>query len=208
MPRKPYLVGIVGGSASGKSSFLRDLFARLPAAQCAIVSQDNYYRSIDEQAVDAAGMHNFDLPTAIHCDHFVADLHKLMRGETVTRTEYTFNQRDKPGRTIVVEPVAVVLVEGLFLFHFEEIRALFDLRVFIDAREDICKQRRLQRDGAERGYGPEHVEYQWENHVLPAYRQFVLPYRDEAHVIVTNHGGYEKGLEVVAHHLERVIVRA
>ena len=136
---------------------------------------------------------------------FAADLAKLLAGETVTKTEYTFNHRDKIGRTITVEPATVILVEGLFLFHFEDIRALFELRVFIDAREDVCKQRRMSRDASERGYPAEHVEYQWENHVMPAYRQFVLPYRDEADVIVTNHDGYDTGLEVVAHHLMTII---
>jgi uridine kinase len=208
MSRKPYLVGIVGGSASGKTSFLRDLLARLPADRCAVLSQDNYYRSLAEQQRDAHGQANFDLPTAIHREHFHADLEKLLRGETVTRTEYTFNQRDRTGRTITVAPATIVVVEGLFVLHYEEIRALFDLRVFIDAREDACKKRRLERDAAERGYDAAHVEYQWEHHVLPAYRQFILPYRDEAHVIVANHGGYEKGLQVVADHLSAVLLRA
>src|SRR5437660_1703512 len=191
MSRTPYLPGIVGGSASGKTSFLRDLLARLPSDQCAVVSQDNYYRSIDEQQRDAREEPNFDLPTAIYRDHFHADLQKLLRGETVARNEYTFNHRDKVGRTITVVPAKIIVVEGLFVFHYEEIRALLDLRIFIDAREDACKQRRLERDAAERGYSAEHVEYQWEHHVVPAYRKYILPYRDEAHVIVTNHGGYE-----------------
>jgi uridine kinase len=205
MSRTPYLVGIVGGSASGKTSFLRDLLARLPSDQCAVVSQDNYYRSIHEQERDARGQPNFDLPTAIHREHFHADLQKLLRGETVARAEYTFNHRDKTGRTITIAPAAILIVEGLFVFHYEEIRALFDLRVFIDAREDLCKERRLQRDASERGYDAAHVEYQWEHHVRPAYRKFILPYRDEAHVIVANHGGFEKGLAVVADHLTAVL---
>jgi uridine kinase len=201
MPSKPYLVGIVGGSASGKTSFLYDLLKRLPAKSCAVVSQDNYYRTIDEQERDASGHPNFDLPTSIRRDHFHDDLCKLMRGEAVTRTEYTFNHRDKVGRTITVEPAPVLLLEGLFLFHYEEIRSLIDLRVFVDAREDVCKARRLERDSQERGYPAAHVEYQWVQHVMPAYRQYVLPYREEAHVIVTNHVSYEKGLEVVCDHL-------
>lgn len=205
MSRSTYLVGIVGGSASGKSSFLRDLLVRLPADRCAVVSQDNYYRPIGEQVRDAAGQPNFDLPTAIHRDELLNDLRQLLNGDAVTRPEYTFNHRDRPGRTVIVEPAPVILIEGLFIFHFEDIRELFDLRVFIDAREDVCKQRRLARDAIERGYGPEHVEYQWDNHVLPAYRQYILPHRDDAHVIVTNHNGYEKGLEVVAHHVLTVI---
>ena len=159
MAKTSYLVGIVGGSASGKSSFLRDLLGRLPAKQCAVVSQDNYYRDIGEQLRDAAGHPNFDLPTAIRHELFAADLQKLLHGEQIAKVEYTFNHRDKPGRTLVVEPAPVILVEGLFLFHFEDVRTLFDLRVFIDAREDVCKQRRLQRDAAERGYPAEYVEY-------------------------------------------------
>ena|ERR1700722_14829888 len=201
MSRKPYLVGIVGGSASGKTSFLRELLGRLPAQSCGVVSQDNYYRPLDEQARDGEGKTNFDLPTAFHRQHFHDDLCALLRGETVTRTEYTYNFRQQQGKTVTVEPAAVLLLEGLFLFHYEEMRALFDLRVFIDADQDVCKKRRLDRDARERGYPPEDVEYKWERHVQPAYRQFILPYRDEAHVVVPNHVDYAKGLEVVAHHL-------
>lgn len=201
MPVKPYLVGIVGGSASGKTSFLRDLLKRLPDKACAVVSQDNYYRPIDEQERDATGQHNFDLPTSIQRERFHHDLCRLLRGETITLTEYTFNHRDKVGRLITIEPAPVLLLEGLFLFHYEEIRELIDLRVFVEAKEQVCKRRRLERDFLERGYPAEHVEYQWVQHVLPAYQQYVLPYREEAHLIVTNHVSYEKGLEVVAHHV-------
>jgi uridine kinase len=100
--RKPYLVGIVGGSGSGKTSFLRDLLARLPEKACAVVSQDNYYRPIHEQERDGNGQPNFDLPTAFHLDHFHDDLSRLMRGEAIVRTEYTFNHRERTGRPITV----------------------------------------------------------------------------------------------------------
>jgi uridine kinase len=208
VPNKPYIVGIVGGSASGKTAFLRDLRARLPAQSCCIVSQDNYYRTINEQERDANGQPNFDLPTAIHRERFHDDMCKLLRGETISQTEYTFNHLERQGRLITVVPADIVLIEGLFLFHYEEIRRLIDLRVFVDAREDICKQRRLQRDLQERGYPPHEVEYQWEQHVMPAYRQYVLPYREDAHLIVANHAGYEKGLEVVTHHVLAMVERS
>jgi uridine kinase len=207
MYRKPYIVGIVGSSASGKTSFLRDLVAQLPERACCVVSQDNYYRTIDEQMRDANGLPNFDLPSAIHRDRFFEDMCALMRGEAVTKTEYTFNHRERPGNLITIEPADVLIMEGLFVFHHEEIRSLLDLRVFIEAREQLCKERRLIRDTHERGYSPEDTAYQWEHHVLPAYRQFVLPYREEAHLIVANHVNYEKGLEVVTHHVMAKIGR-
>ena len=201
MFRKSYLVGIVGGSASGKTSFLRDLLARLPVGSCAVVSQDNYYRPIHEQERDANGQPNFDLPTSIDRNRFHDDLCQLLRGVAISKTEYTFNHRDRQGGVIVIEPTPVLILEGLFLFHYEEIRTLCDLRVFVEAHEEVCKKRRLERDLHERGYAPEYVEYQWEQHVLPAYRQYILPYREEAHIIVANHVSCEKGLEVVAHHV-------
>ena len=203
--RKPYVVGIVGGSASGKTSFLRQLFATLPTGMCSVISQDNYYRALDEQQRDPHGQPNFDLPSAIHRDRFYEDLCALVRGEPISRVEYTFNHRERQGNLITIHSAAVILLEGLFLFHYDEIRTLLDLRIFIDAKEEICKQRRLQRDLQERGYLPEHIEYQWQHHVVPAYQQFILPYRDEAHLIVANHGNYEKGLEVVTHHIKAVI---
>jgi uridine kinase len=205
MSRKPYLVGIVGGSASGKTSFQRDLAARLPAGQCALVSQDNYYRMLAEQCCDDAGFANFDLPTSIHRDRLLADLQMLERGESVTGKEFTYNQPDKPGKGFVIAPAPVVIVEGLFLFYCEEIRARFDLRIFIEAPVEVCRERRLDRDVRERGLLLAHVEYQWENHVVPAYRQFVLPFRDHAHLVVTNHDGYEEGLESVLQHVLRSV---
>jgi uridine kinase len=201
MSKTPYLVGIVGSSASGKTSFLRDLLGQLPAKTCAVVSQDNYYRPIDEQQRDVNGFPNFDLPTAIHRDRFFDDMCRLVRGEAITKTEYTFNHRERQGALITIEPAEMLIMEGLFVFHYEEIRALLDLRVFIDAREELCKERRLERDVHERGYPPEHTAYQWEHHVIPAYRQFILPYREEAHFVVANHVDYAEGLEVVAHHV-------
>jgi uridine kinase len=205
MAKKPYLVGIVGASASGKTSFLRDLVARLPTSSCSVVSLDNYYHPIERQQRDANGWPNFDLPTALDRRRFHADLAILLRGESIVHAEYTFNHRDKPGELITIAPADVLILEGLFLFHDDAIRAALDLRVFIDADEEICRQRRLQRDQAERGYTLEHSAYCWEQHVLPAYRQYVLPYREEAHLVVANHTDYADGLDALSRRLQAIL---
>ena len=197
MTRKPYVVGIVGGSATGKTSFLRDLVARLPAGACAVVSQDNYYRPLHEQQHDANGRPNFDLPTAFFHDRFVQDLHALLAGRPVTLTEYTFNMADRPARSIVVAPAAVLILEGLFLFHDAAVRERIDLRVFLHAADDVCLARRLRRDVCERGYREDEIRYQWEQHALPGYRDHVLPYRDTAHVLVDCTERYDHGLDAV-----------
>jgi uridine kinase len=205
MAKKPYLVGIVGASASGKTSFLRDLVARLPPSSCSVVSLDNYYHPIELQERDANGWANFDLPTALDRQRFHADLAMLLRGEKIVQREYTFNHREKSGALITIAPADVLILEGLFLFHDDDIRAALDLRVFIDADEEICRQRRVQRDQRERAYTLKHSAYCWEHHVLPAYRQYVLPYREEAHLIVANHTIYTEGLDALCQRLRGII---
>jgi uridine kinase len=208
MPGAPYLVGIVGASASGKTSFLRDLVQRLPAASRSVVSLDNYYFPIERQQRDANGWANFDLPTALDWPRFHADLAALRRGEEIALREYTYNHRAKPGGSISIAPAPLLILEGLFLFHDAEIRAALDLRVFIDADEEVCRRRRLRRDVDERGYSAEHSAYCWEHHVLPAYREFVLPYRAEADVVVANNTDFTAGLDALSQRLKEVATQA
>ena len=199
---KPYLVGIAGGSASGKSSFIEDLRNALPNNSVTVVSQDNYYFPKEKQQKDENGWINFDLPTAIDRDLFLQDLEKLCSGESIETTEYTFNNNDKDQNIIQISPRPIIIMEGLFVFHYEEIREKLDLRIYIDVQEQIKLHRRLKRDKEERGYPEDEVRYQWEHHVIPSYKKYLRPYRDDAHIIVTNNSHFTKGLEVVANHLK------
>ncbi|MEZ5172766.1 MAG: uridine-cytidine kinase [Bacteroidia bacterium] len=201
MSKRPYLVGISGGSASGKTSFLKHLRAALPENSTCVVSQDNYYLPQDQQLRDENGQINFDLPTSIHRDAFYSDMIRLSKGETIEIQEYTFNNAARIAQTITLEPAPVIIMEGLFIFHYEEIKNELDLRIYIEAREDIKLNRRLRRDKDERGYPEDVVMYQWHNHVMPSYRQFLQPYRDDSDIIVTNNTSYDKALEVVIDHL-------
>lgn len=100
-----------------------------------------------------------------------------------------------------VLPAPVVLVEGLFVLHHAAIRERFDLRVYVETPEELQLERRLKRDLEERGYGPEAVRYQWEHHVLPAYREYLLPYRHLCDMHVVNHTGLDRALPVLADHM-------
>jgi len=199
---KPYIVGIAGGSASGKTSFLRDLKRSMPKGSVCIISQDNYYRPLDEQQRDDNGEVNFDIPDSIDRQQFHKDLVKIRQGEELKIREYTFNKPGKIPGYLVVNPAPIIIMEGLFIFHFEEIRKSLDLRLFIDAQEHIKLERRIQRDSVERGYDEDDVRYRWKNHVTPSYKKYLEPYRDDCHVIVTNNSHYTKGLEMVTNHLK------
>lgn len=203
MHRGAYLVGVAGGSGSGKTTLIRALRDRLPADSVCLVSQDDYYHPIDDQAKDHNGRVNFDLPGGIDLDLLAEDLRTLVGGEPVYRKEYTFNQPNVEPKWLEVKPAPVILVEGLFVLHHAPIRDQFDLKVFVEASEDVQLQRRLSRDAAERGYGPNDVRYQWDNHVMPAYRDYLLPYRSLCDLHVINEARFDKALDVLHDHLLR-----
>lgn len=201
MSRKHYVVGIAGGSASGKTSFLKKLHDALPKGSISIISQDNYYKPQDQQQRDENGEVNYDLPTSIDKDAFFADVKKLLGGEAISFPEYTFNNSESAANTITVEPAPILVVEGLFVFHYPDVRHALDLRLYLDVREDIKLQRRIKRDHEERGYPESVVRYQWEHHVMPSYKKFLKPYRDDSHIIITNNITFDKGLAVLTDHL-------
>lgn len=196
-----YLVGVAGGSGSGKTTLVRALRDRLPPGSVCLMSQDDYYLPREAQARDANGQVNFDLPTAVDLDALAADLRTLLAGLPVRRTEYTFNNAGREAGVVEMLPAPVVLVEGLFLLHHAPVRDLLDLRVFIEASERSQLDRRLRRDAEERGYGEREVMYQWEHHVLPAYREYLLPYRHLCDLHVVNEQGFERALRVLSDHL-------
>lgn len=151
--------------------------------------------------MDPNGKVNFDLPTAVDLDGLARDLRTLVSGGSIFKKEYTFNQEGKAAQLIELRPAPVILVEGLFVLHHEPIRELFDLRIFIDASEGAQLDRRLKRDSKERGYGAEDVLYQWEHHVLPAYRNYLLPYRHLCDLHVVNESSFERAIPVLRNHL-------
>jgi uridine kinase len=200
-----YLVGIAGGSASGKTSILNDLKACFAPGQISVVSQDNYYLDRQLQALDYRGEINFDLPTAIDREALSRDVKTLMSGRSVLRQEYTFNNANARPGIVEVHPAPIVVIEGLFVFYYTELREMLDLQVYIDARDDIKLERRLQRDARERGYPETDVRYRWENHVVPCYKNYLRPYRDHCDIIIANNGSYKKGLGVLGNHLQAVL---
>lgn len=201
----PYFVGIAGGSASGKTSFLQALFNAFEPDEISLVSQDNYYRPAEQQLADENGRLNFDLPGSLYREEYHRDLELLKAGVEVIREEYTFNNPAVTPKTITVKPAPIVVTEGLFVFHYEEIWAMLDHRVFLYADENIRLERRIARDSTERGYPEEDVRYQWEHHVMPADRRYLQPYREKCDLIVDNDEHFEPGLKLLVDHLKKVL---
>ena len=201
--KKPYTIGITGGSGSGKTSFIKRLEAEFKADQICLISQDNYYKPKEHQVVDDAGVENFDLPDAIDKDEFVRDIWRIKAGERVSRTEYTFNKPGVIPSVLHHNPAPILIVEGLFIFGFPEIEKELDLKIYIEAKDHIKLSRRILRDNQERGYDLTDVLYRYENHVMPVYETFIQPLKSTAHFIIPNNRDFDVALEVITDSLKK-----
>lgn len=193
----PYIIGITGGSGSGKTSFVQDLLDNFTENELSILTMDNYYFPREEQKEDIKGIRNFDLVTAIDIKSFVSDLEKLIRGKAIVRKEYVFNNANKQSKEISVQSNPVILVEGLFVMSNPKIRTLLNLSVYIHAKENLKLIRRIKRDKTERNYPLDDVLYRYENHVLPSYESYIAPHKNDVDLIVNNNTGFENGVEVL-----------
>lgn len=199
---RPFIIGITGGSASGKTLFLTRLMEQFDTDDICLLSQDNYYRPKQHQTKDENGIENFDLPGAIDDVAFAADVEKLRSGEIVTREEYTFNNSNKIPNLLHFHPKKILVVEGIFVFHFPEVAKLLDLKIFIDAQDKIKLKRRIKRDNEERGYDLQDVMYRWKYHVKPTYEEFIRPHKRSCDIVIPNNHHFEKGLQVVVSYLK------
>ena len=194
---KPYIIGVTGGSGSGKTTFInkvRDFFK--PTELC-IISQDDYYKPREMQRSDAKGVRNFDMPSSIDSKAFADDLIRLISGDIVQRQEYTFNNEKAEPAMLTFHPAPIIIVEGIFVFHYQEIMKLLDLKIYLDAKENLKVIRRIKRDQIERNYPIEDVLYRYEKHVMPTFEKYILPYRDNADIIINNNSHFNSALDVI-----------
>lgn len=184
--KKPFIIGIAGGSGSGKTFFLNCFLHHFVQDEVTLVSQDDYYIPAGEMTQEENKLYNFDLPSTIDSQQFLKDIKQLLNGEAVYKKEYNFNNPLAVVKILEIKSAPIIIVEGLFILHFQEIAALLDHTIFVDAEEQVALDRRIKRDGLERGYPEEDVLYKWHNHVLPAYNEYLLPYKNDCNLVVRN----------------------
>ena len=202
---KPYLVGITGGSASGKTLFLKELENLFSKNELCFLSQDNYYHPTEHHTKDTNGKVNYDLPSCIDLDAFKKDILKLSNNEIIQLREYHFQHDEQFGNWTEIFPAPIIIVEGLFIFSEKEIFKQFDLKIFIDANEEERLKRRIKRDVIERNIPHDDVIYQWQNHVKPAYEQFLLPHKEKADIVINNSVHFKNSLIVIEDHFRMIL---
>lgn len=202
----PVLLGVAGGSGSGKTTVARALVDAVGEGRLASLAQDAYYHDVDWSR-HRLSEYNFDHPTAIDLDLFVRHLADLKAGLPIEVPVYDFVTHRRRAESVLVEPRPVVVIDGILLLSEPSIRELLDLRIYVDTDSDMRLLRRLRRDTTERGRSIESVLRQYEEQVRPMHLEFVEPSKRWADVIVPEGGMNRVALEMVVAQVEKLLER-
>lgn len=199
-----YVVGVAGGTGSGKSTVARAIAEQLPSGSATLIEHDSYYRDQPELDYDARAALNFDHPSALETELLVAHLEALERGESVELPSYDFEtHRRRPERRSVT-PTAVVIVEGILVFADAALRQHFALKLFVDTDADIRVFRRVRRDIEQRGRTFQSVREQYYSTVRPMHLEFVEPSKRFADLVIPEGGENRVAIELVVSRLRGI----
>jgi uridine kinase len=195
--KRPWFIGIAGGSCSGKTTIARGVVGRLTPPGAALISIDSYYRGLVSSAPEDIETYNFDDPSALDHDLLVRHLQELASGRSVEVPIYDFKTHKRTDRTERVEALAYTVVEGLFPLYWEKVGSLLRTKVFVDVPHSVCLERRLRRDVVERGRPLEEVIRRYNDMARPMFEKYVLPSRGYADVVVDGERPVEESVEAV-----------
>ena len=193
---KPFVIGVAGGSGSGKSTVTRQVLASIGPEMTAVVFQDDYYRDQTHLSPDERRKTNYDHPDAFDWPLMVQHVQALRRGESIEMPTYDFTQDNRASQTRTVQSAPVIVIEGLFALYDADLRKMMSLKVFVDTASDVRFIRRLQRDMAERGRSAESVIAQYLDTVRPMHKQFIEPTKRRADVILP-HGANGPAVDII-----------
>lgn len=201
MGQKPLVIGVTGGSGSGKTTVSRELVARIADYHPVFLQQDAYYRDQSDKPFAERIKTNYDHPDSFETDLFVADLQRLLRHQSINKPVYDYEQHTRSSEVITVAPSDVIIVDGVLLFNDSRVRDLLDLKVYVDTDDDIRFLRRLERDIEERGRTVHGVIEQYLQTVKPMYHQFVEPTKRYANIIVPEGGKNKVAIDMIANQI-------
>jgi uridine kinase len=207
MENKILVIGIAGGTGSGKTTLMENLI-RTFSGSVTLLSHDNYYRRHDELTYEERCKLNYDEPAALETDLMARHLDALRRGEAVDCPVYDFTVHNRSDKTIRINPEKVIIVEGILIFENKALRDLMDVKIFVDTDADVRLCRRIKRDVRDRGRSLESVLAQYQNTVKPMHEQYVEPSKKYADIIVPEGGKNLVALDMIMgrirRHLEEV----
>ena len=197
---KVMVIGIAGGTGSGKTTITRKLMQRF-GHEVSVIYHDNYYKAHHNMPYEERAKLNYDQPDAFDTDQLIEAVRALKKGRSVVCPVYDYSIHDRSEKTITVKPARVIIVEGILIFENRELCDLMDIKVFVDADADVRILRRIVRDVRDRGRSLESVVNQYLNTVKPMHEKYVEPSKRNADIIVPEGGHNKVALELL---MERV----
>ena len=197
------IIGIAGGTGSGKTTVVRKITERLPKDSVVIIPQDSYYKDNSHIPLEERQKINFDHPDALEFDLLIKHINEIKLKQTIQQPIYSYLTCTRSEETITVAPKPVIIVEGILIFTNKLLRNLFDLRVFVDADADDRLMRVIQRDIIERGRSVNQVIERYDNTIKPMHLQFIEPTKRYADIIVPQGGNNHKAIDLLAKFIER-----
>lgn len=205
MRKEPIVFGVAGGTGSGKTTVAQNILHEVGADRVSYLAHDAYYRDISHLPLEERRRINFDHPDSLETELLVEHIKQLLRGEAADMPVYDFSEHRRTAETIRVEPCPVIFVEGILVFTHPQLRALMDIKIYVDADADVRFIRRLQRDMVERGRGVDSIIHQYLETVRPMHLQFVEPSKRYADVIIPIGGMNKIAVGMVASRLRELL---
>ena len=200
------IIGIAGGTASGKTTIVNKLKAFFEN-DVELISHDCYYKAHDDMPFEKREKLNYDHPSSFDTEMLIDHIKRLKNGETIYRPVYDFSIHKRVAETVKVEPKKVILVEGILIFENKELRDLMDIKIFVDTDADERLMRRIVRDMKFRGRTVESVLKQYKDTVKPMHEEFVEPSKRYADIIVPRGGQNKAAMDILKGHLNIVLNR-
>lgn len=197
MSNKPLVIGLAGGTGSGKTTIAAKIAESIGEKQSVLMPQDAYYRAQNDLPLESRKLTNYDEPSAFDNELMVSQLKSLISGETIERPIYDYSEHNRAAETELIAPKDVIIIEGIMALHFEDLRELMTLKVFVDAPPDERFIRRLERDVEERGRDAQSVINQYRRTVKPMHDLFIEPTKQHANLIVPEGGKNSIAIDVL-----------
>jgi uridine kinase len=200
------VIGIAGGTGSGKTTVVKKIMDRLPEGEVAVLPQDAYYRDNSHLPLEQRQELNFDHPSSVEFELLIDHIHMLRKGKPIEMPIYSYLTCTRAKETILVKPKHVMIVEGILILTHEELRTQLDLKVFVDADADDRLSRVIRRDIIERGRSVDRVLERYEKSVKPMHIQFIEPSKRFADLIVPQGGDNHVAIDILTRFIERKLI--
>ena len=203
--KPPVVIGIAGGSGSGKTTVIRRIMNELDPSQVAILEHDAYYKDLSHLSFDERNAVNFDHPNSLETELLLAHLQQLLNGQTIFKPTYDFNSHRRRSETIEVKARPIIIVDGILVLAEPALEATMNIKIFVDTDGDVRLLRRIRRDMKERGRSIDNILDRYESTVRPMYLQFVEPSKRKADVIIPRGGHNSVAIEMVVSRIKYLL---